>query len=108
MCKSATSAVEEHTVREVRMSEPDYGEVTLDGLSSRLKVLEHQFGGLIKDILKLKLQNEKRERSLESLLVHVGRIEDRVQYLLAKDGLSGFENWKPKLSPVKDEDGNTD
>lgn len=88
------------------MDKPDYGEVTLDGVDSRLRVLEHQFGGLIKDMLKLKLQNEKRERSLESLSIHIGRIEDKVQYLLAKDEL-GFEKWKPKLNTAKGEDGKT-
>jgi hypothetical protein len=50
-------------MREVRMSEPDYGEITLEGVDSRLKVLEHQFGGMLKDILKLKLQVEKLERN---------------------------------------------
>jgi hypothetical protein len=50
----------------------------------------------------------KLERCLELLSIHIGRIENQVQYLLLQDGLSGFEKWKPKLSPVKDEDGNTD
>ena len=79
----------------------EISEGTFEGIGKRLKTLE-------KAVLRLTLQNEKRERYFESLTIHIGRMEDRVQYLLAKDGLSGFENWKPKLSPVKDEDGNTD
>jgi hypothetical protein len=76
----------------------EISEVTIEEVDKRLKVLE-------KAVLKLTLQNENLEReSKRTALI----MDLHTPLGVESPNSRSFEPWKPKLSPVKDEDGNTD